>query len=83
MISAGKITLKGICLLRQGEKKIKNGKTLRTVKRKNTKVKQDESRDNKIDKWRSSKCGNKEKKTQKMRWARYKDTYLKTITSNV
>ena len=49
-MSAVKITLKGSCLLRQGEKKINNGTILRTFKRKNTKVKQDESRDNKIDK---------------------------------
>ena len=61
MVSAVKTTYKIQCLLRQVEKKKSKLKKIGTAQSKNIKVEQEESRDdNKIDKWRSNECGNKE-----------------------
>ena len=56
---------------------------MRAIIRKNTNVKQDESMDNKIDQWSNNEGGNKEKKKQKMCWARHKDTKRKLIAFNI
>ena len=45
-------------------------------------VEQEESTDNKIDKWRSNEYKNKNG-ILKIRWTSYKDIYLKAMISNI
>lgn len=76
------VTYKSSYISRKEEKKNEKWKAFRTAETKNTNVEQEESTDNKIDKWRNNEYKNKNG-ILKIRWTSYKDVYLKAMISNI